>query len=169
MAAMLHGIDWWATICIGMLLSVPVRNLWRQRGVGPVLLDIGFSDDHYDLLICGLLAVTGLVAIIRGGNPVFSALLGLLGTGIGFIAWKTERVQLRGAGFWRGNGLIPWHQIEAYEITPTGSLSLEVQGNRRFCCDVPAAVRQQAADLLASKCRTDRRSVPDADQPQSTR
>jgi hypothetical protein len=83
---------------------------------------------------------------------MFDASLIFVGAGIGFIAWWTTRFQLCEAGFWRAGRLILWSDIEGYEITEIGALSLKVNGKSlKFYCDVPPAIRQQAEELLASK------------------
>jgi uncharacterized membrane protein YobD (UPF0266 family) len=153
MMATANGTDWWVPIWIGVLLSVPVRNLWRRRGAGAVLLDIGLSKDRYNLLLCVVLAAGGLFWIFREGWSVLRASMTLLGIGIGFIAWSTDRFQLRQAGFWNSGRLIPWDRIEAYEISEAGSLSVKTPGkDLKFCCDIPPALRSKTEQLLASKC-----------------
>lgn len=82
------------------------------------------------------------------------AALVFLGVVSGSIASGTRRSQFREAGFWAAGRLIPWGKIDAYEISAIGSLSLKRQVKSfEFFCDVPPALRQQAGDLLASKCQ----------------
>jgi uncharacterized membrane protein YobD (UPF0266 family) len=143
----------WLPLVAPWLLAL-LLGLWRRRGTGAVLIDMGGSKDRGFLFVFSTaLVVLGIVGIFRTHRIVLDTSLVLAGVGVGLITWQTMRFQLREAGFWSGNRLIPWDKIEAFEVSEIGSLSLKLSGkSQKFYCDVPPALRQQAEDLLASKC-----------------
>jgi hypothetical protein len=99
-----------------------------------------------------LIAGAALFEVLHGKTQVSS--FAMLAMGIGLIDIGARRVQLREAGLWNAGRLIPWDKIEGYEITTAGSLSLKTPAGDVKCdCDVPPALRQQAEELLGSKCR----------------
>jgi len=129
-------------------------GLWRRRGAGAVLVDMGGSKNRGILFVFSTaLVVGGIVAFFRTHRLMFDASFVLVGVGVGIITWQTMRFQLREAGFWNGNRLVPWYSIAGYEISSIGYLSLKLPDtDLQFYCDVPPALRQQADEILASRC-----------------
>jgi hypothetical protein len=149
--AMPHGHEWiWVPALAGWM-AILLDDLRRRRGVGAILLDLGGRDWVFSALGCLFVSI----AIARFFFDYRAPLLAyptFLAMGIGMIALGSRRFQLREAGFWSKGRLIPWNQIEAYEVSETGSLSLKLPGKGlQFYCKVPPAVRAKAEDLLASK------------------
>jgi len=110
------------------------------------------ADRWFNLVFGCLIAVPALTEILRGTRHL--APFAILAMGIGFFALGgTRRFQLRETGVWNAGRLIPWGKIEGYRIGAMGSLMLKMQDKKpKFVCVVPAAIRLQAEDLLASKC-----------------
>ena len=74
--------------------------------------------------------------------------------GLALILLGSRRVQLREAGVLRGATFIPWERIAGYELTPWGVLRMRISGAGWIVFwDVPATMRAQAREVLASHCR----------------
>jgi len=146
--ARFYETDWTWVVLAVCWFSLSAIDLWRRRGAGAVLLDLGGSLDRwFYLLLGGAIAANGLVNIIYVHGTRWSSwsvVLVVLGVGIGAIAWGTKRIQLREAGIWRGGRLIRWDKIEGYEISASPALHVKTQGmSMRYCCNVPPPLRSK--------------------------
>jgi hypothetical protein len=137
-----------------LLLGRPFFDLWRVGRAGAISLDLGGSAGRWFYwLFAGLVAAGGIGSFFFGRGTVLHVPVVFFALGVGVVVWRTERFQLREAGIWCAGRLIPWDKIEGYEISASPALHLKIQGKAmKYFCDVPPALRQQAEELLASKC-----------------
>jgi hypothetical protein len=151
MMAIPFRLEWTRALAMAAWIALPLIGLWRRRGAGAVLFDLGGRDRP--LLVVGCLIGSVAIARFSFDRRELLAFFAILAMGIGMIALGSRRFQLREAGFWRAGKLIAYDEIEAYEISETGSLSLKTPGETlKSYCKVPPALRSKTKELLASKC-----------------
>lgn len=150
---MTAGMQWgdWIWPSLGVLFYVELAvDLWRRRASGAVLLDLGWQPMHVSPAIAGtVLVIAGLAHATFFHPGVWS--VATIAIGFGYLARAMiRRNQIREAGlFGRGATLIRWEKISGYEISPAGSLRLNLQGKNLTFFDVPPECRAEVEKLLA--------------------
>jgi hypothetical protein len=152
----MSGDDWFWLVFGTIGFAVAVADLQRRRSGGPVLLDLGGRTHPYDYAVTVVMMIAFLYTRMRFHADISFPLFGVLGLAACSILGATRRFQIRETGLLgRRNKLIRWEKIEAYEISPAGTLSLKIRNKGwTFFCDLSPERHPDVETVLKSRQQT---------------
>ena len=145
----------WFWVVFGTLgFVIAALDVRRRKLSGAVLLDLGGRRRPADYLITTALLLAFVLTRIRFHAPIGLPLYGFFGLVASSIVGATRRFQIREGGMVGRRGkLTRWEQIEGYELSPAGTLSLKIRSKGwAFFCDLPVVRHPEAEAGLAPRC-----------------
>ena len=149
----MSGDDWFWLVFGTVGFAVAVADLRRRKSGGSVLLDLGGRTHHYDYAVTIVMMIAFLYTRMRLHADIRLPLFGVLGLASSSVLGATRRFQIRETGLLgRRNKLIRWEKIEAYELSPVGTLSLKIRDKGwSFFCDLSPERHPELETVLASR------------------
>ena len=154
MGLTISGEDWLWLVFGTLGFAVAGFDLRRRKLGGAVLLDLGGRIRPADYLVAIVLLFAFLLTRIRFHATIGVAVYGFLGLLASSVIGATRRFQIREGGMvGRGGKLTQWRQIEGYELSPAGTLSLKIRSKGwTFFCNLPVARHSAVEEVLAPRC-----------------
>ena len=150
----------WLWLLWGLgVAAIVVPEVSRRRRAGAVLLDLGVPEERVGMGIAGRRSrlIIGVLMLSLGLSEAFSPKFRV--QGFVFLAWGSfsliggipRHLQFREAGV-LGRKLFRWRDIQDYNVSPKGNLTLKLSGEWIGCVgNVRPPHRQEAVGLIATK------------------
>lgn len=149
-------MDWddWFWLIFGLIgLALTAVDLWQRKKAGTVLLDLGRRGFHYSDIITMLMLTVFLYTRVRFHAHFLLPLFGIVGLASSSILAMSRHQWICEAGLLgQGIKLTRWSQIETYEISPIGALSLKLRKKGwTFFCDLAPDRYAEVESILRAR------------------